>query len=69
MHRAGLEEPFWKLADADSGADIRRTAQAQLQALLPVTLPPHWRNRGADSARRLRELHCQALAALRDGEE
>lgn len=50
VHRAGLEEPFWKLADADSGADIRRTAQAQLQALLPVTLPPHWRNRGADSA-------------------
>ncbi len=69
VHRAGLEEPFWKLADADSGADIRRTAQAQLQALLPVTLPPHWRNRGTDSARRLRELHCQVLAALRDGEE
>jgi hypothetical protein len=34
--------------------------------MLPVTLPERWRNQGAESARRLRELHCQALAALRD---
>ncbi|SDF49325.1 tRNA nucleotidyltransferase (CCA-adding enzyme) [Desulfovibrio legallii] len=66
VHRTGLAEPFWKLADADSGSNVSAAAQVQLAAMLPVTLPERWRNQGAESARRLRELHCQALAALRD---
>ena len=33
-------------------------------ALLAVSLPPDWRNKGEQSARKLRELHCRALAEL-----
>lgn len=64
VHQAGLSAPFWRLADADSNSRISIEARRQLAALLAVSLPPDWRNKGEQSARKLRELHCRALAEL-----
>ena len=62
VHGAGLDGPFWKLAEADSGRSLRPIIKEDLGVLLGVSLPPEWRNRGKDSGRRLRAMRCQALA-------
>ncbi len=62
VHTAGFDQSFWRLVDADSGSPISSTALAHLAVLLDVRLPKDWHNKGEASARKLRELHCQALA-------
>lgn len=62
VHAAGFDQAFWRLVDADSGNPISATAFAHLAVLLGVRLPKGWHNKGEASARKLRELHCQALA-------
>lgn len=62
VHGAGLDGPFWKLAEADSGRSLRPIIKEDLGVLLGVSLPPEWRNRGKESGRRLRAMRCQALA-------
>lgn len=64
VHLAGLSKPFWRMVDADSGITLSTTAREQLGALLAVRLPEVWRGKGELSARKLRELHCQALVAM-----
>lgn len=61
VHAAGFDQAFWRLVDADSGCPISATALAHLAALLDVRLPQDWHNKGEASAKKLRELHCQAL--------
>ena len=61
VHAAGFDQAFWRLVDADSGGPISDTALAHLAVLLDVRLPKGWHNKGEASARKLRELHCQAL--------
>ncbi len=63
VHAAGLDEPFWKLAESDSGKALRPLVEADRDVLLGVSLPSDWRNRGKESGQRLRALRCQALAA------
>lgn len=62
VHAAGLDASFWKMVDADTGENISAEALQSLRVMLAVRLPPQWRDRGADSGRRLRALQCQALA-------
>lgn len=62
VHAARLDTPFWALVDADSGKPISPLARAQLEAMLAITLPPEWRDRGAESGQRLRLLQCEALS-------
>ena len=62
VHTAGFDQSFWRLVDADSGSPISSTALAHLAVLLDVRLPKDWHNKGEASAKKLRELHCQALA-------
>ena len=62
VHGAGLDGPFWTLAEADSGRSLRPIIKEDLGVLLGVSLPPEWRNRGRESGRRLRAMRCQALA-------
>lgn len=64
VHQSGLSAPFWRLVDADSSSQVGREARRQLDALLAVRLPSAWRDKGEQSARKLRELHCRALAGL-----
>lgn len=59
----GLTKEFWKVVDADSKQDISTRALADTALLRGISLPPQWRDKGADSARKLRELHCLALAS------
>ena len=61
----GLAREFWKVVDADSKQEISSRALADTALLRTIGLPPQWRNRGTESARKLRELHCQALAGSR----
>lgn len=63
VHNAGLDGPFWALAEADSGHTLRPLAEEDLRVLLDVSLPAEWRDRGKASGERLRALRCQALAA------
>lgn len=65
VHSAGLDAPFWKLVDADSGATPSVQAGKELACILAITLPPEWRDRGEASAIRYRILQCEALTALR----
>jgi len=65
VNQLGLTQPFWKLADADSSAAVSALAYPSLEAITAIHLPEEWRNRGEDSARKLRELQCAALATLR----
>lgn len=65
VNQLGLSRPFWKLADADSNSPISSLAYPGLKAINAVRLPEEWHNRGEESARKLRELQCMALAALR----
>lgn len=62
IHNAGLDEPFWKLAEADSGRSLRPVVNDDLAVLLGISLPPEWRDRGRESGKRLRAMRCQALA-------
>ena len=62
IHNAGLDEPFWKLAEADSGRSLRPAVNDDLAVLLGISLPPEWRDRGKESGKRLRAMRCQALA-------
>lgn len=64
VNQLGLSRPFWKLADADSHSPISGMAYPSLKAINAVRLPEEWRNRGEESARKLREMQCMALAAL-----
>ena len=64
VNQLGLSRPFWKLADADSNSPISSLAYPSLKAINAVRLPEEWHNRGEESARKLRELQCMALAAL-----
>ncbi len=61
VHTAGLHDPFWKMAESDSGKPLRRMADADLARILAVRLPESWRDRGRDSGSHLRDLQCQAL--------
>ncbi len=63
LHHADLMRPVFLLARADSGnPTLPETAQADLERILPVSLPSEWRDRGEASGRHLRELRCAALA-------
>ena len=64
VNQLGLSRPFWKLADADSSSPISGLAYPSLKAINAVRLPEEWHNRGEESARKLREMQCMALAAL-----
>ncbi len=63
VHNAGLDSPFWALAEADSGRTLRPMVREDLKVLLGVSLPEEWRNLGRESGQRLRAMRCQALAA------
>lgn len=64
VHNAGLTEPFWVLAAADSGAPgLPEIAKADLARILAVRLPDDLCNCGELSGNRLRELRCAALAS------
>lgn len=64
VHVAGLDTEFWALVDADSGTDVSSLARQQLAAMLPVTLPEKWRDKGKASGHQLRLLQCEALSAF-----
>lgn len=61
VHTAGLDDPFWQVADADSHSCVSEQAKADLATILAVSLPPEWCNKGEKSGIHLRELRCQAL--------
>ena len=61
----GLMKEFWSVVDADSKQDISSKALEDTALLRTIGLPPQWQNKGAESARKLRELHCQALVGSR----
>lgn len=65
VNQLGLSQPFWKLADADSGSPISELAYPSLEAITAVRLPQEWHNRGESPGPQLREMQCMALAALR----
>ena len=64
IHSSGLDEPFWKLVNADSGKNIRETALRDLRVVLSVKLPEELRDKGKASGERLRLLQCEALQQL-----
>lgn len=64
VHTAGMDGPFWALVNADSGKNIAPQAEAQLKVMLAVSLPSQWRDKGAASGIRLRQMQCEALAAF-----
>ena len=61
----GLMKEFWSVVDADSKQNISSKALEDTALLRTIGLPPQWQNKGAESARKLRELHCQALVGSR----
>lgn len=62
LHAADLVAPFSWMAAADSAqADLPVLWQRDLERLLAVKLPEHWRDKGELSGIRLRELRCMAL--------
>ncbi|MCL1889729.1 MAG: polynucleotide adenylyltransferase [Desulfovibrionaceae bacterium] len=62
----GLLQPLFLLAQADSGqTGLLEAAQADLERILAVKLPPEWENRGSASALRLRDLRAMSLASSR----
>ena len=63
VHNAGLDGPFWALAEADSGHTLRPLAEEDLRVLLDVSLPAEWRDRGQSSGERLGALRLSAPAA------
>lgn len=62
LHASGLFAPFRALVMADSGdASLAESMLRDMRAMLAVTLPESWRNKGKISAAHLRELRAQAL--------
>ena len=61
----GLDEGVLSVVDADSKQDISSKALEDTASLRTIGLPPQWQNKGAESARKPRELHCQALVGNR----
>lgn len=63
LHAADLVAPFGWMAAADSARpDLPDLWQRDLERLLAVRLPEHWRDKGELSGIRLRELRCMALS-------
>lgn len=62
VHAARLDEPFWKVVNADSGQNLSLDVARDLAIILAVHLPEPWRDRGEMSGRHMRELQCEALA-------
>ena len=65
VHKAHIHEPFWRLAEADSGRVLRPRVDEDLAGILAVQLPEEWRGKGAAAGERLRQLRCQALSRTR----
>lgn len=65
VHAAGFDHSFWRLVDADRGSAVSAIALAHLALLLAVKLPEDWHDKGKLSAKKLRDLHCLALAGQR----
>lgn len=64
LHAAGLFHPFLHLAAADAKKpDLPNLMSADMNRILPLSLPPAWRNKGKGSGERLRQMRCMALAA------
>ena len=66
VHNARLDDPFWRLVEADSGLTLRPAIHEDLVAMAQATLPPAWRDRGPASGRHLRELQCQMLPSRKN---
>ncbi|MDL2306660.1 HD domain-containing protein [Desulfovibrio sp. OttesenSCG-928-C06] len=65
-HSKRLLLPLFLLAQADSGnPTLMKSASEDLLAILQVKLAPKWQDMGKESGKKLRELRCQKLAALR----
>ena len=64
LQETGIFHDFWVLAGADGGWNWEPMAERDLAAIRAVRLPEQWRNRGAESGKRLRQLQCEALARL-----
>lgn len=64
LQEARIFHEFWILAGADGGWNWEPAASRDLAAVRAVRLPEQWRNRGAESGRRLRILQCEALSRL-----
>lgn len=66
-HSAGLHTPFWDLVAADGGKkedeELRTLAEADLAAVMAVTLPEEARGKGEESGRLIREMQCRAIAS------
>ncbi len=65
LHKQQILEAFFMMVEADSGNNYLLQAQADLNVLLSVSLPPEHQNLGEESGRKLRELRCMALSANR----
>ena len=66
LHDEGIFHDFWILAGADGGWNWEPLASRDLAVVRSVRLPEAWRNKGAESGRRLRMLQCEALSRLPD---
>lgn len=64
LNEARIFHDFWILAGADGGWNWEPIASRDLSVIRAVRLPEEWRNRGAESGKRLRMLQCEALARL-----
>ncbi len=64
LNDARVFREFWILAGADGGWNWEPQASRDLAAARAVRLPEAWRNKGAESGKRLRQLQCEALARL-----
>ena len=64
LQETGIFHDFWILAGADGGWNWEPMAERDLSAVRAVRLPEQWRNKGAESGKRLRQLQCEALAKL-----
>lgn len=64
LHKQQIFEAFFMMVEADSGNNYLLQAQADLEILLSVSLPPDQQNLGEESGRKLRELRCMALSTL-----
>lgn len=63
LHAADIVAPFGWMAAADSARpDLPDLWQRDLERLLAVSLPEHWRDKGELSGIHLRELRCMALS-------
>ncbi|CAK7013899.1 MAG: Multifunctional CCA protein [Desulfovibrio sp.] len=62
LNVSGLFVPFYAMITADSHDEtLAATMQNDMRAMLAVSLPEKWRDKGEESAKRLRELRIAAL--------